>query len=143
MKEAAWERRPALPGQDTQSPSNPAPQPQLTEAEIIAKCQPQLESLQSQSVARVEELAAAAVQEYKTKQANGTLDKNEMVKKYLQAGYMLEAGVEEAFYRPLNAMQAELIANGHPTTASQEIKNRYVRSKAQKRNELLSRAGPR
>ena len=134
------------PGQDPTAAPDPAAaasasQPLLSEAEIIAKYQPRLESLERQCNGRLADLAAAARNEYHTRQASGTLDKNEMVKKYIQAGEMLEGGADTSFYNLLNAMQAELKANGQPTTVVTQIEARYKQAKTQRRDALLSQAG--
>ncbi len=119
----------------------PASQPLLSEAEIMAKYQPRLEGLERQCNGRLADLAAAAQSEYNTRKANGTLNKNEMVKKYIQAGEMLESGADASFYSLLNAMQAELSANGQPTTVVTDIEARYQQAKTQRRDALLSQAG--
>jgi hypothetical protein len=113
----------------------------VSEEEIIQKYQPQFQSLQSQATGRMEGLFSAGLSEYRQQQKAGTLNKSELARKYIQAGKMVESNVDSQFYRLLNAMNAELIANNQSTGIIATIEDRYINAKASKRSELLSRVG--
>ncbi|KLU67447.1 hypothetical protein DEAC_c06590 [Desulfosporosinus acididurans] len=112
----------------------------VTQDEIIKKYTPQFGYLQNLALSRLNALYAAAVQEYKQGEKSGTLNRSALAEKYIQAGNMLEASVDNQFYRTLDAMQAELIANHLSTDIINAEKNEYEKAKSAERFQLLSKA---
>lgn len=113
----------------------------LTQVEILGKYEPRFQNLQAQSAGRLETLYAASLAEGRAQKANGTFDRQELARKYIQAGSMLENAADSQFYSILNDLQAELVANGQPTDITGEIESQYLSAKSGKRSELLGRAG--
>jgi len=95
--------------------------------------------LQSVAMSRVDTLYSAAVQEYVQSSKAGTLNRSELIQKYIQAGTRLEASLDSQFYSTLNAMQAELIANNLPTDLVGVNKSEYEKAKSSKRSQLLAK----
>ncbi|MGC7871437.1 hypothetical protein ACPUYX_07870 [Desulfosporosinus sp. SYSU MS00001] len=112
----------------------------VTQDEIIKKYTPQFSYLQNLALSRLNALYAAAVQEYKQGEKSGTLNRSALAEKYIQAGNMLEASVDNQFYRTLDAMQAELIANHLSTDIINAEKSEYEKAKSAERFQLLSKA---
>ncbi|MFA6809316.1 MAG: hypothetical protein WCR27_10040 [Eubacteriales bacterium] len=111
----------------------------ITQDEIIQKYMPEIKSLQSVALSRLDTLYSAAINEYKQSKKNGNLNPSELAQKYIQAGTLLEGNVDGEFYNIVNAMQAELVANNFSTDIINTIKNDYESAKSQKRSQLLSR----
>ena len=109
--------------------------------EIIEKYAPQFQSLQSQSVSRLEVLYASVIAESRVQTAYGTSNRTELIRKYIQAGSMLESAADKQFYNILHDLQAELAANGLPTEIINNIESEYLSAKSGKRSELLGRVG--
>jgi hypothetical protein len=116
------------------------PPAQSTEEVIIQKYAPQFQSLENMGSSRLDVLVAAALQEYRQQKMAGTLNAPELVRKYMQAGNMLEASVDSQFNSTLNAMQAELVANNQSTAVIADIKQEYAAAKAKERSALLAKA---
>jgi hypothetical protein len=134
----------AQPVPVTVSPDNAKNQAapvRLTQEEITGKYTPQFQSLQNQSASRLEALYSAGEAEKRALSDNGTLNRTELARKYIQAGSMLESSADSQFYSTLNAMQAELIANDLPLDIINDIESAYISAKAGKRSEMLGRAG--
>ncbi|MDR3601590.1 MAG: hypothetical protein P4L49_14095 [Desulfosporosinus sp.] len=113
----------------------------VTQDEINSKYEPQFNYLQSVALSRIDTLYSAAIQEYKQRSKAGTLNRSELVQKYIQAGTMLEANVDSQFYSTLDAMQADLIANNLSTDSIGAIKGKYEKAKSSKRSQLLAKVG--
>jgi len=111
----------------------------ITQDEITIKYKPQFNYLQNVALSRLDTLYSAAIQEYVQLSKAGTLNRSELVQKYIQAGTMLEANVDNQFYSTLNAMQAELIANNLPTDIVGVNKIQYEKAKSNKRSQLLAK----
>ncbi len=109
----------------------------ITQDEINNKYKPQFNNLQNVALSRLDTLYSAAIQEYVQSSKAGTLNRPELVQKYIQAGNMLEANLNSQFYSTLNAMQAELIANNLPTDIVGVYKIEYEKAKSDKRSQLL------
>ena len=112
---------------------------QITEDEINNKYKPQYNYLKNVALSRLDTLYSAAIQEYVQGSKAGTLNRSELVQKYIQAGTMLEASVDSQFYSTLNAMQAELIANNLSTDIVDVNKIEYEKAKSYKRSQLLAK----
>ena len=111
----------------------------ITQDEINIKYTPQFNYLQNVALSRLDTLYSAAIQEYVQLSEVGTLNRLELLQKYIQAGTTLEANLNSQFYSTLNAMQAELIANNPPTDIVGVIKNEYEKAKSDKRSQLLAK----
>ena len=134
----------AQPAPVTAGPGNAGSQAvpaALTQAEILGKYEPRFQNLQGQSVSRLEVLYASGIAESRAQSGNGTFNREELVRKYIQAGAMLESAADNQFYSILNALQAELIANGLPLDVINDIESEYLSEKSGKRAELLGRLG--
>jgi hypothetical protein len=106
---------------------------------IIAKYAPVFEKLQESAIERLEELYQAAVAEYQEESQAGTLNRFQLANKYLQAGRLLEASVDNAFYALLDGMEKELKKNNLPTAIVSEIESAYEETKKDKKEELFGR----
>ncbi|MHB8125218.1 MAG: hypothetical protein ACYDEJ_06150 [Desulfitobacteriaceae bacterium] len=111
----------------------------ITQDEINIKYTPQFNYLQDVALSCLDTLYSAAVREYVQHSKAGTLNRSELVQKYIQAGTMVEANMDSEFYSTLNAMQAELIANNLPTDIVDVTKIKYEKAKSDKRSQLLSK----
>ncbi|TGE31660.1 hypothetical protein [Desulfosporosinus sp. Sb-LF] len=111
----------------------------ITQDELNNKYKPQFNHLQSVALSRLDTLYSTAIQEYVQGSKAGTLNRPELVQKYLQAGTMLEASIDSQFYSTLNAMQAELVANNLSTDILGAIKSNYEKAKSAKRSQLLAK----
>jgi len=113
---------------------------QITQDEISNKYTPKFNNLKNVALSRLDTLYSTAIQEYEQGSKAGTLNRSELVQKYIQAGTMLEASVDSQFYSALNAMQAELIANNLPTDIVALNKSEYENAKSNKRSQFLAKA---
>lgn len=111
----------------------------ITQDEINSKYKPQFIYLQNVALSRLDTLYSAAIQEYTQRSKAGTLNRSELVQKYIQAGTMLEANVDSQFYSTLNSMQAELMANNLPTDIVGVNKTAYEKAKSSKRSQLMAK----
>lgn len=111
-----------------------------TENQISAKYKPKFNNLQNMALSRLDTLYSAAVQEYGQRKKAGTLNRSELIQKYMQAATILEANVDSQFYSTLNGMKAELVANNLPTDIIETTKQQYENAKSDKRSQLLSKA---
>ena len=112
---------------------------EITQDDISNKYKPQFAHLQSVAMSRLDTLYSAAVQEYVQSSKAGTLNRSELIQKYIQAGTRLEASLDSQFYSTLNEMQAELIANNLPTDLVGVNKSEYEKAKSNKRSQLLAK----
>lgn len=112
----------------------------IPQNEIINKYMPQINSLQNLALSRLDVLYSAAVNEYKQRKKEGTLNSSELAQKYIQAGRMLEGNVDSQFNNILNKMQAEMVANNFSTDEVSVIRNEYEKAKSIKRSQLMANA---
>ncbi|KGK86312.1 hypothetical protein DP73_17170 [Desulfosporosinus sp. HMP52] len=112
---------------------------EITKEQVISKYQPKFNNLQNAALGRLDTLYTAAAKEYEQLRKAGTLNRSALAQKYIQAGTMLEANVDNQFYSTLNAMQAELEANKLPTDVIASTKAAYEQAKSNKRAQLLSK----
>ncbi|KLU60276.1 hypothetical protein CEB3_c31270 [Peptococcaceae bacterium CEB3] len=80
------------------SPGGNATAQPLTEAEVVRKYMPEIQSLQSVALSRLDTLYGAAVQEYRQEKATGRVNRAALAQKYIQAGNLLEGNVDGRFY---------------------------------------------
>ncbi|MCO1602138.1 hypothetical protein [Desulfosporosinus nitroreducens] len=113
----------------------------ITENQISAKYKPQFNNLQNIALSRLDTLYSAAIQEYSQRSKAGTLNRSELIQKYMQAATMLEANVDSQFYSTLSGMQGELIANHLSVDIIDMTKSQYEKAKSDKRSQLLSKVG--
>lgn len=112
---------------------------EITKEQVINKYQPKFNYLQNVALGRLDTLYSAAAKEYEQLRKAGTLNRPALAQKYIQAGTMLEANVDNQFYSTLNAMQAELVANNLPIDVIASNKAAYEQAKSNKRAQLLSK----
>jgi len=112
---------------------------QITQDEINNKYKSQFNNLQNVALSRLDTLYSTAMQEYAQSNKAGTLNRPELVQKYIQAGTMLESNLDSRFYSTLDAMQAELIANNLPTDLVGLNKAEYENAKSAKRSQLMGK----
>jgi len=123
------------------TPANENIEKRITENQISAKYKSQFNNLQNIALSRLDTLYSAAIQEYSQRSKAGTLNRSELIQKYMQAATMLEANVDSQFYSTLNGMQAELIANHLSVDIIDMTKSQYEKAKSDKRSQLLSKVG--
>ena len=114
--------------------------PQITEKTIIDKYAPKFSAIEQFTNSRLDQIYAAAEQEYGEQSRAGTLNHAAWTQKYLQACLKLQDSVNPQFYGLVNEMEAELKANNLSTNVIDEIKQEYTAGKYQKIKELLARA---
>ncbi|WP_240986395.1 hypothetical protein [Acididesulfobacillus acetoxydans] len=114
--------------------------PSLTEAGVVGQYQPEIRSLQNVALSRLDTLYAAAVQEYREDKAAGTLNRAALAQKYIQAGNLLEANVDNRFYSIMGSLHSELVSDGLPTDEVGVIKSQYEAAKAARRSAILGQA---
>ncbi|CAA7603118.1 Hypothetical protein DEACI_3941 [Acididesulfobacillus acetoxydans] len=114
--------------------------PLLTEAGVVGQYLPEIRSLQSVALSRLDTLYAAAVQEYREDKAAGTLNRAALAQKYIQAGNLLEANVDNRFYSIMGSLHSELVSDGLPTDEVGVIKSQYEAAKAARRSAILGKA---
>ncbi|KLU60298.1 hypothetical protein CEB3_c31490 [Peptococcaceae bacterium CEB3] len=123
-----------------ESPGGNATAQPLTEAGVVRKYMPEIQSLQSVALSRLDTLYAAAVQEYRQEKATGRVNRAALAQKYIQAGNLLEGNVDGRFYSILGSMQSELVSDGLPTDQVGVIKREYEAAKAARRSAILGKA---
>ncbi|MCB8815166.1 hypothetical protein [Desulfosporosinus shakirovi] len=121
------------------TPANENIVKRITENQISAKYKPKFNNLQNTALSRLDTLYSAAIQEYSQRNKAGTLNRSELIQKYMQAATMLESNVDSQFYGTLNGMQAELIANHLSVDIIDMTKSQYEKAKSDKRSQLLSK----
>ncbi|MDD2235031.1 MAG: hypothetical protein PHZ11_08225 [Desulfitobacteriaceae bacterium] len=112
----------------------------ILQNQIVNKYMPQINSLRNTALSRLDTLYSAAVNEYKQRKKEGTLNRSALAQKYIQAGKMLEGNVDSQFENILNKMQTEMIANNFSTDEVSVIRNEYEKAKSMKRSELMANA---
>ncbi|KLU62688.1 hypothetical protein CEB3_c10000 [Peptococcaceae bacterium CEB3] len=112
----------------------------LTEAEVVGQYLPEIRSLQSVALSRLDTLYAAAVQEYRQDKATGRVNRAALAQKYIQAGNLLESNVDSRFYSIMGSLQSELVSDGLPTDEVGVIKSQYEAAKAARRSAILGKA---
>jgi hypothetical protein len=106
---------------------------------VINNYEPIFTSLQDEALKRLDSLLITAMNDYKRQESEGTLDRFVLTNKYIQAGRMLESGVDEVFYDLLGDLKTELAAIGYPDDLALEIEETYLEAKDAKKRELFDR----
>ncbi len=106
---------------------------------IIHNYEPIFISLQDEAMDRLDSLVDQALEEYRQQERTGTMDQFTLTNKYIQAGRMLERGVDEVFYDLLEDMKQELTYNGYSTDLAADVEATYLAAKEAKKMELLDR----
>jgi hypothetical protein len=104
----------------------------LTETDIENKYLPIFKKLESEAVYRIGILFESAYQEYKQKKKDGTLNKADLARKYLQAATQLENSVNATFNSLTSKMKKELTQNNISDELVKEARQHYedaIRSK--------------
>ncbi|GAB7387953.1 hypothetical protein BSNK01_17900 [Bacillaceae bacterium] len=111
-----------------------------TEEAIRAKYYPRFQRLQSEAVARLNQLAKNALADYQKSKKTGEPSLSEIAAKYTSAAKKLEGGVDAAFYRLLDQMKNDLQTAGLPLDLAEEAERTYKAQIEQKKAELWSKA---
>lgn len=111
-----------------------------TEESIINTYVPKLKQLEALAIERLDTLFDSGLQEYNQKKNEGTLDKSELSKKYIQASKKLESGVDEVFDQITAEMKEMLTNNNYPTKIIEDIQKEYNDAKSSKMAEFLHEA---
>ena len=106
---------------------------------VINSYEPIFTSLQDEALERLDSLLITAMNDYKRQEREGTLDRFMLTNKYIQAGRMLESGVDEVFYDLLDDLKADLAVIGYPDDLALEIEETYLEAKDAKKRELFDR----
>ncbi len=106
---------------------------------IANNYEPVFASLQEEALKRLDSLLITAMNDYRRQEREGTLDRFRLTNKYIQAGRMLESGVDEVFYDLLGDLEYELAALGYSDDLALEIEERYQEAKDAKKRELFDR----
>lgn len=111
----------------------------LTQEDINNKYRARFNYLQDMAFSRLDTLSSAARQEFLQNKKAGTLNRSALVRKYIQAGTMLETSMDSEFNHTLSEMQAELAAHNLPTDSVEVYKSEYAKAKSAKRAQLLAK----
>jgi hypothetical protein len=112
----------------------------ITEESIINTYVPELKQLEAFALDRLDILFTSALQEYKQKKKEGTLNKSDLSRKYLQASKKLENGVDQVFNQIVAEMKMKLTQNNYSTQIIQDIQKKYKDTKSKKMAEFLREA---
>lgn len=110
----------------------------VTVSDIEKKYRPQFLALKAEYNARLNNLAARALNEYLSyKQNNQNPPVLSLVKKYLKAGSALEAECDRRFNALLARMEQDLIDAGLPLDLVDKAKREYESQKIQRKKQLI------
>jgi hypothetical protein len=124
---------------------NPEPDPlapvqQVPTAEsIIGRHEARFMALEQVALQKLETLEAMGREEYEQRSAWGSLNRIELIFKYLQAGRLLEKNMDGVFYAMLTDLGRELSQHSHSVDIVQAIEAHYVGQKGQLRSRYLGR----
>jgi hypothetical protein len=111
----------------------------LTETEIRNKYLPIFKELESEAIYRIEILFDSAYKEYKQKRKDGTLNKTDLARKYLQAATQLENSVNATFNSLASKMKKELTQNNLSDQLVKEARQHYEEAIRSKKTEFLQK----
>lgn len=113
-------------------------EPSVTVSDIEKKYRPQFLALKAEYNARLNNLAARALNEYLSyKQNNQNPPVLSLVKKYLKAGSALEAECDRRFNALLARMEQDLVDAGLPLDLVNKAKREYESQKIQRKKQLI------
>ena len=143
VKKETTPAKPANPQPSNPQPSNPPaakPAP-VTAASIMDKYRPTFVSLEQQAEARVDNLVAAAKNEYAQKKADGEkISAGYFYTKYMNSSSSLEKSTDAAFENLMKVVEADLVANGFNKSEAQSFRTEYEQAKEQRRSSLMKKA---
>jgi hypothetical protein len=116
----------------------PPPPPALTAAMIMARFEPRFRGLEQLAEEKLGVLFAAGKAEYIQQSNDGTLNRFELMNKYILAGRTLEKNIDAVFYGLLDELKLELQKNSFPTEVAKTIESDYKKLKEARRRSFLS-----
>lgn len=110
----------------------------VTVSDIERHYRPQFLALEQIYNARLNNLAAQGISEYKSYKENGQNPPVlKLVRKYINAGNALEAECDRRVIALLDSMKQDLIAENLPTELVNKVQNDYSSQKAQRKKQLI------
>ena len=138
VKKETTPATPANPQPSNPPAAKPAP---VTAASIMDKYRPTFVSLEQQAEARVNNLVAAAKNEYAQKKADGEkISAGYFYTKYMNSSSSLEKSTDAAFENLMKVVEADLVANGFNKSEAQSFRTEYEQAKEQRRSSLMKKA---
>ena len=138
VKKETAPAKPANPQPSNPPAAKPAP---VTAASIMDKYRPTFVSLEQQAEARVNNLVAAAKNEYAQKKADGEkISAGYFYTKYMNSSSSLEKSTDAAFENLMKVVEADLVANGFNKSEAQSFRTEYEQAKEQRRSSLMKKA---
>ncbi|GGM30649.1 hypothetical protein GCM10011351_16000 [Paraliobacillus quinghaiensis] len=117
------------------------PSSQLTEKEIKQQYRDAFQSLELQTLEKVNNLLLAAFNEFQEKKERGEkIAYYSFFIKYKSAAEKLEENTNVAFDKLYSALQEDLSANGYDPDAATEFKERYEKTKNESKTSILNKA---
>jgi hypothetical protein len=110
-----------------------------TAESIIVRHEARFMALEQVALQKLETLEAMGREEYEQRNAWGSLNRIELILKYLQAGRLLEKNMDGVFYAMLSDLGRELSQHSHPVDIVPVIEAHYVGQKGQLRSRYLGR----
>lgn len=120
------------------STNKPSTKP--TVAEVKAKYEVVFNQLEGQADSKLNSLISKAKKEYTDKKANGEkISYGYFFNKYMGAANTLEANTDAVFYGVVQAVEAELAANGFSKTHAKSFVEHYEATKKARRDSLMKK----
>ena len=116
-----------------------APSNTPSAAEVVKPYLPRFNALENLARQRLDALMAAGLQEYRSQQQQGKVNKTQLARKYLQAADLLESNVDRNFYALIRELEAELKQNNLPTAVIAQAEADYESMKEAQRQALKKR----
>lgn len=120
--------------------STDKPTTKPTVAEVKAKYEGVFNQLEGQADSKLNALISKAKNEYTDKKANGEkISYGYFFNKYMGAANTLEANTDAVFYGVVQAVEAELVANGFSKTHAKSFVEHYETTKKARRDSLMKK----
>lgn len=125
-------------GEKPSKPSNT--DKKLTVADVKGKYEPVFRQLEAQADTKINSLIGRAKKEYSDKKANGeSISYGYFYNKYMGAATSLESSTDAVFYGVIEAVEAELVANGYNKSYAKSFIDEYEATKKSRRDGILKK----
>lgn len=136
--ETAPDSQGKAPGQPKDRVEPDTPEPAAAVNAIEQRYRPQFQALRQEYSAKINNLAAAGMNEYMSYKNSGQNPPVlKLVKKYIGAGNALEAECDQRFYALLARMKQDLQEANLPLDLVEQAKKEYSAQKAQRKKQLI------
>ncbi|GEN81806.1 hypothetical protein SLU01_01180 [Sporosarcina luteola] len=126
---------------EAKKPSKPSnTDKKLTVADVKGKYEPVFRQLEAQADTKINSLIGRAKKEYSDKKANGeSISYGYFYNKYMGAATSLESSTDAVFYGVIEAVEAELVANGYNKSYAKSFIDEYEATKKSRRDGILKK----